>query len=249
MKLYLVLCFALFLSCRSFSQTLRVAVAANAQFVAQALKTAFENQNTAKIELVVSSSGKLTAQIEHGAPYGLFLSADMSYPGTLYQKGFAFDKPVVYAWGKLVLWTLKPMDPGAGMGFIRHADIKTIAVANPATAPYGVATIEALKKTGIYRGVQDRIVYGESISQVNQYLLSGAADVAFTAKSVVEDPAMKNKGKWLEVNDSLYRPIAQGVVVLKSARGATLDAARRFYHFLFTPQAKTIFKAYGYLVK
>lgn len=249
MKYILLLCLSISVSLKGVCQTFRVAVAANAQFVAAALKDAFEQHDPARIELVVSSSGKITAQIAHGAPYAVFLSADMNYPSQLYQKGFAVDKPRVYASGKLVFWSLKTPGRGAGLDVLSSPDIKAIAVANPATAPYGVATIQALKKAGIYRAVKEKIVYGESISQVNQYLVSGAAEVAFTAKSVVEAPAMKNKGSWFEVPDSLYEPIDQGVVLLKSRPEDVLAGARRFYQFLFSPRAREIFKAYGYRVR
>lgn len=233
----------------SVGQNVRVAVAANAQFVAEALKHAFEQKHAAKIELVISSSGKLTAQMEQGAPYGVFLSADMSYPETLYKKGFTTGAPRVYAMGKLVLWTLRPPPGPFRISTLKRADIKTIAVANPATAPYGVAALEALKKTGNEEALRPKIVYGESISQVNQYLLSGAADAAFTAKSVVVAPTMRGKGRWTEVDDSLYQPISQGAVVLKSVTGKTAEAAQAFYRFLFSPEARAIFKTYGYKVR
>jgi molybdate transport system substrate-binding protein len=248
MKIISFLPFILLLSCQCFSQTLRIAVAANAQFVMQSLKDAFEKQDAAQLELVISSSGKLTAQIEHGAPYAIFLSADMRYPEALYKKGFATSKPQVYAYGKLVLWTLKDINMQDGIGIIQQPGIKTIAIGNPATAPYGVATVQALKKAGLYDPVKKKIVLGESISQVNQYLITGAADVAFTAKAIVLNPKMKNRGKWVEINDSLYQPIKQGTVILTYAKGKTLQAARRFYHFLFSPKAKAIFTAYGYRI-
>lgn len=249
MKYCIFLCLTIALSLQGFCQTVRVAVAANAQFVAAALKDAFSQHDPARIELVISSSGKITAQIAHGAPYAVFLSADMNYPTVLYEKGFAVNKPRVYASGKLVCWSLKTLSRGAGLDAVRNSDIGAIAVANPATAPYGVATIQALKKAGIYRVIRDKIVYGESISQVNQYLISGAAEVAFTAMSVVEAPAMKGKGNWIEVPDSLYQPIDQGVVLLKSRPADVMAGARRFYQFLFSPRAREIFKAYGYLVR
>lgn len=249
MKCCFYLCLTMLLSLKGFCQTVRVAVAANAQFVAGALKEAFEQHDPARIELVVNSSGKITAQIEQGAPYAVFLSADMHYPGVLFQKGFAIGQPKIYASGKLVLWSLGTMNQDPEMKFLRRPAIKSIAVANPATAPYGVAAIQALKKTGIYGAIKDKIVYGESISQVNQYLLSGVAEAVFTAKSVVEAPDLKNKGTWSEVADSLYRPIDQGVVLLKYPKGEALAGARRFYHFLFSARARELFKAYGYQVR
>jgi molybdate transport system substrate-binding protein len=224
-------------------------VAANAQFAARALKKAFEEKYPARQELIVSSSGKLTAQIEHGAPYDVFLSADMHYPEVLYRNGMTRATPRVYALGSLVIWTLKNIPRESGPDILMQKDMRTIAIANPATAPYGTAALEALKNTGLYDRVKNRIVYGESIAQVNQYLMMGTADVVFTARSVVEDPKLKNKGTWIPVKRSLYKPIAQGAVILKAARGSTLKAATAFYLFLFSEKGRSILKAYGYRLR
>lgn len=230
-------------------QTLRIAVAADAQFVAQALKKTFEQKDPVNIEIIVSSSGKLTAQIEHGAPYDLFMSADMKYPESLYKTGYTIGKPRVYAFGNLVLWTMKKINFKNDIQILKQPSIKTIAIANPGTAPYGVAAIQALKNTEILNVVKNKIVYGESIAQVGSYVLSGVTDVAFTAKSVVESPKLKNKGTWIEVPDNLYQPIAQGVVVLKNAKVRNFKVASAFYSFLFSSQAKAIFKSFGYKIK
>lgn len=232
-----------------YGQTIRVAVAANAQFVTQALKQSFEQEKLGKVELIVGSSGKLTAQITNGAPYDIFLSADMKYPADLYKTGNTLNKPQVYASGSLVLWSLKGDLIGNGLQSLKSPSVKTIAVANPATAPYGVATIQALKKAGIYEAVKDKIVYGESISQVNQYLLSGAADVAFTAKSIIKDPSLASKGKWIEIDGKLFTPIQQGAVILKHAAKNNLQEAKSFYQFLSSPKGKAVFKSYGYSVQ
>jgi molybdate transport system substrate-binding protein len=228
-------------------QTLRIAVAANAQFVMDSLKTVFQKAHTVNVDLIVSSSGKLTAQIKHGAPYDIFLSADMKYPQSVYEAGNALTVPTIYAYGKLVMWTTGK-NALTGLDMLRSSSVKTIAVANPATAPYGVATIAALKKAGIYEAVKGKIVYGESIAQVNQYLLSGAADVAFTAMSVVRSPTLIRKGKWIEVNADAYQPIEQGVILLKYAKHNNLKMARVFYDFLFSPKGRAIFEYFGYKI-
>jgi molybdate transport system substrate-binding protein len=103
-----------------------------------------------------------------------------------------------------------------------------------------------MKKEGIYARVKNKLVYGESIAQVNQYLLMGAADIVFTARSVVGAPHLKNKGYWIAAPPSSYSPIAQGAVILKTAKGNTLKAAKNFYRFLFSQEGKSILKAYGY---
>lgn len=226
----------------TMAQKLRVAVAANAQFVAEVLAKEFKQQTGINAELIVSSSGKLTTQIEQGAPFDVFLSADMKYPQELYSKQLTTAQPRLYANGTLVLWTKKEVN--ADMSSLLEPAIQKIAVANPALAPYGEATVQALKNLKRYNALQPKMVFGESISQVNQYLLTGAADAAFTAKSVVLDPAQKDKGNWVEVNAKLYKPVAQGVVIIKAS--TNIVQAKKFYRFLFSGKAKQIFKLYGY---
>jgi len=241
-------CFSIFLlmTIASFAQQLHIAVAANAQFVAGKIKEAFKKETGIDAELTISSSGKLTAQIEQGAPFDVFLSADMKYQEALYSKGLTTTRPQVYAYGALVMWTLKNINLNKGLSILLDKDVNKVAMANPKLAPYGEAAIQALNKQNILQQLQSKIVYGESIAQVNQYLLSGAADVAFTAKSVVLDSALSGKGKWMEVNSKWYNPIAQGVVVIKQNNTAQMQAANRFYQFLFDAKAKNIFKKYGY---
>ncbi len=243
MKYRLLISF-LFLCVFSNAQQLRIAVAANAQFVVVRLKEAFVKQTQIDVDVTVSSSGKLTAQIEQGAPFDVFMSADMKYPQELYSKGFVRDKAAVFAYGTLVMWSLHKRNLSKGVKVVLNNDVQKIAIANPKLAPYGEAALEALTKQNVLQTMQPKIVYGESISVVNQYLLSGAVDVAFTAKSVVLDSAFANIGVWKEVDEKLYQPIAQGVVVIKSS--PHLKAAQQWYKFLFTPTAKAIFKKYGY---
>lgn len=241
----ILICLILNLSANA--QLIRIAVAANAANVTKSLKNAFEKHHPAKLEIIIGSSGKLTSQIENGAPYDLFLSADMNYPENIFKKGLSQSgAPKIYAYGKLVIWTLKDRPLLKSIQDINDITFKTIVIANPATAPYGEAAMQSMQKSGIYNGLKNKIVFGESISQVNQYLLTGAADIAFTAKSVVLDPTLKIKGKWLQISPSLYMPIAQGVIVLKSGSSAKQKMALAFYQFLFTKEAKAIFQTYGY---
>ena len=230
-----------------FAQSLRVAVAANAQFVMEQLKTAFQKQTGVEVESIVNSSGKLTTQIQQGAPYDVFLSADMEYPQTLHKAGLTLAAPVVYAYGSLVLWTAGDLAVGADLKVLSDPNVRHIAIANPATAPYGEAAISFLKSRKLLDQVQSKIVYGESIAQVNQYILSGSAEVGFTAKSVVLDPSLTKRGHWVDLPTTGYSPIAQGVVVLK--RTEQTKAAQQFLAFLGSPTARRILQQFGYQVK
>ncbi|QKZ14999.1 molybdate ABC transporter substrate-binding protein [Spirosoma sp. KUDC1026] len=226
------------------AQSIRVAVAANAQFVMKSLGDAFQKQSGVKVEAIVSSSGKLTTQIQQGAPYDIFLSADMAYPATLHREGFTTAAPIVYAYGSLVLWTMGTLPLSADLTVLKRSAVRHIAIANPATAPYGEAAVSLLKHKKLFDQVQPRIVYGESISQVNQYVLTGAAEVGITAKSVVLDPSLKQRGHWIDLPLRGYSPIAQGVVVLK--RTQQPKAAQQFIQFLRSATARRILLQFGY---
>lgn len=220
-------------------------MAANAQFVMEQLRSAFQKKTGIAVETSVSSSGKLTTQIQQGAPYDIFLSADMTYPQTLHRQGLTLAPPAIYAYGSLVLWTLSDLQLAANLNVLQNPAVRHIAIANPATAPYGEAALAVLKRTGLQADVQAKIVYGESIAQVNQYVLTGNAEVGFTAKSVVLDPSLKGRGHWIDLPATLgYAPIAQGVVILKRTQQAA--AARQFVAFLRTPDARRILEQFGY---
>ena len=226
-----------------------VAVAANVSYAMPELVKAFARVRPGvKIRTILGSSGKLTAQIGHGAPYDLFLSADMAYPEALYRRGAAVTKPRVYAKGALALLSPKPRDLQAGLKILLAPGIRRIAVANPKTAPYGKAAVEALKNAGLYEAVQARLIYGESVSQTLAYTLH-AADVGIVARSSLFSPKLRRfeEGKnRIDVDPSLYTPIEQGIVLLKRARNSA--DAKAFYDFILSPKARAVFKAYGYLL-
>ncbi|MBE0650749.1 MAG: molybdate ABC transporter substrate-binding protein [Bacteroidales bacterium] len=224
-----------------------IAVAANMQFAMRALTQTFAKETGIECDLIISSSGKLTAQIKAGAPYDVFVSADMKYPDNLYKAGFALEEPKIYAYGKLVLWSINDSIKPS-LAILKTDAIKHIACANPKTAPYGVAAIQALKHFGVYNLVENKLVYGESISQTNQFIISESAELGFTAKSVVLSPDFKGSGNWIEIDPNSYSPIAQGVIVIKRNKPEE-SKALKFYNFLFSPEAKKILENFGYKVK
>ena len=230
-------------------RTITVAVAANVQYAMQDLKTEFEKETGIKTTVIIGSSGQLTAQIQQGAPYDIFISADMKYPNTLYKNHLAVEAPKIYAFGTLVLWSMKDeIDFRNDFKELIDPSIQKIALANPRTAPYGVAAIQALKYYNKYDQVRDKLVYGESISPTNQYIVSKAVDIGFTAKSVVMSPVMKGKGTWKEVNPKAYKPIEQGCVILKYGLEHHKIESESFYRFIFSKKAQSILVEYGYKV-
>ena len=221
-----------------------IATAANMQFAMEELIKVFTEKTGIECDLVIGSSGKLTAQISEGAPYDIFVSANMKYPNEIFKKGLAVSEPSVYAYGKLVLWTTNDgIEPS--LGILSSNKIEHIALANPKTAPYGIAAEEVLKKNDLLEVLGDKFVYGESISQTNQFITSGSANIGFTAKSVVLSPQMIDEGKWIEISDSLYSPIDQGIVLIKRDEG-DLESAKEFKDFLFSEDAQEILIKFGY---
>lgn len=242
--------FVLLLACNCFAQadTVNVAVAASAQYVFDDLKAEFKKESGHDLKSSINSSGQFATQIMSGAPYDVFLSADMEYPEKLYKEGYTGAPPKVYAYGALVVWTMKDLDLRTWQSPFANAALGKIAVANPQTAPYGRETMKALANAKLLESVKSKLVYGESIAQTNQYIYSGVADVGFTAKSIVLSAELKGKGKWIEVPKALYEPIAQGAVLLKHGQETNPKAARQFYDFLYSDKARAIFDRYGYML-
>ena len=239
----------LFLSVSLLAGEIHVAVAANLSDTIEELKAEFAKTNPqTKVNTILGGSGKLATQIKAGAPFDLFLSADMKFPQSLYDEQFAITPPVVYASGALAMMSTKGFDLSQGMAILKDSNVEKIAVANPKTAPYGMASIEALKHANIFEKIESKLVYGESISQAIQFATT-AADIGFVNTSAFYGQNMKKytKGKeWVEVDPKLYTPIAQGIVILKKAQNNA--EAKAFYTFILSPKAKDIFKHYGYLV-
>jgi len=228
---------------------LTIAYAANFQFVANELNVTFEKQTPIKTKSVFASSGKLSNQILNGAPFDLFLSADQEYPQKIEQKGFSASPSRIFAYGSLVLWTLFPLNLTPDLDFLQKAEIKKIALANPDNAPYGLAARKILQEQKILAKIEKKLIFGENIAQVNNYIYLKTVDLGFTAKSVVMSPEMQGKGKWLEISCAKCQPIPHSVVLLKYGQKNNREAANKFYNFLFSEPARKILKKYGYQIK
>lgn len=228
------------------AQDVKVAVAANLQSVIKPLAAEFEKQTGITITAINGASGKLTAQAMNGAPYDIFLSADVAFAQTLYNKGYAINKPIIYASGSLILCSERPIDTKKWKKWLTDKSTQKIAIANPSTAPYGKAAIQVLKADGLLTTLKSGLVYGESIAQVNTYIITGAVSAGFTTEALVRDPQLKTKLYWLKMDNNNYSPIKQAMVLLKA--GNNKAGAQKFYEFLLSPAAKRIFKQYGYQV-
>jgi molybdate transport system substrate-binding protein len=229
--------------------SVKVAAAADLKFAMQDLAAQFEKKTGTKIDVTYGSSGSFFAQLQNGAPFDVFFSADLEYakkldaamlaePGTLCE----------YAVGRLVLWA--PADSKVDITkdqwkSLLDPGVAKIAIANPAHAPYGKAAVAALQSAGIYDQVRSKLVYGENISQTAQFVQSGNAQLGLLALSLVVAPAMKNGRTWI-VPSTDYPPIEQGAVVLRSSQNKA--AARGFLDFVRGSEGSATLQQYGFTV-
>lgn len=221
---------------------LAVAAASDLQFALKAAADQFGQQHPkVDVRLDFGSSGNFFAQIQQGAPFDLFLSADVAYPRQLSEQGLALGESLfVYGAGRLAVWVpaASKLDPAKAL---RDPSINKIAIANPRHAPYGRAAEAALHRMGIYESVQTKLVLGENISQTLQFVQSGAADVGIVALSLVTAPAVRDRGRYWEIPVDQYPRIEQAGVILKDS-----EAARDFREWLQSEAGKQLLKQYGF---
>jgi len=235
------------LACATCAQELRVAAAADLQFAMLDLAAQFEKQTGTKMNVSYGSSGNFFSQIQNGAPFDLFFSADSAYPKNLDAAGLAEPRTLyTYAVGRIVLWM--PSDAKIDLSrekwhALLDARVLKIAIANPEHAPYGRAAVAALKKAGVYERVETKLVFGENISQAAQFVQSGNAQVGIIALSLTVSPGMKDGQRW-EIPADFHPPIEQTAVILRSA--ANKDGARAFLAFIKSAPGRAILSNYGF---
>lgn len=230
-------------------QKLRIAAAADLQFAMADLSAQYEKHDGFATDVTYGSSGNFFAQIQNGAPFDLFFSADVDYPKKLEASGWTEPGSVYeYAVGRIVIWVpAQSIIDVAGQKWdsLLQANVQKIAVANPQHAPYGRAAVEALKHAGIYDEVQSRLVYGENISQAAQFVQSGSAQVGIIALSLAVSPAMKAGKRW-EIPAEDYPAIEQGAVILKNSQNK--NAARKFLEFVKSDSGRAILARFGFAI-
>jgi len=227
---------------------LTIAAAADLTFAFKDVAAKFQAQTGNTVKLSFGSSGNFFSQIQNGAPFDLFFSADLSYAKKLEDNGLAEPGTLYeYATGKIVLWVPagSKLDVSKGLAVLTDPTIHKIAIANPEHAPYGRAAKAALQKEGVYDQIKDKIVLGENISQTAQFVQSGNADVGIIALSLALAPTLKNKGKYFEIPADDYPAIEQAAVVLKSSQHK--DLAKKLVSFLKQPESTEIMQRYGFV--
>ncbi|MEM9671311.1 MAG: molybdate ABC transporter substrate-binding protein [Cyclobacteriaceae bacterium] len=225
---------------RAQDENLNIAIAANLLPAMSQIEALYEEKFQSSLTLIVASSGKLTAQIINGAPYDVFISADMKYPAKVYSAGNGQQTPDVLIQGKLAFWTKEPSVHSIEEGL---QQAKTIAIAQPELAPYGYQTQQWLQAQGWWEQVQSKLVYAENVSQVNQYIATGAVDAAFTANSAQYTEAVGRKGKWKTVPEATLLP--HGMVLLQNSE-APEYTVNQFLEFIISPVAQKVFQDFGY---
>lgn len=231
------------------SQEITVAAAADLRPALEQISTRFQTESGARVKVIYGSSGSFYQQIQNGAPFDLFLSANVEYPKKLEAAGLTTPGTYYeYARGKIVL--LAPADSKLqltkGLSILLDPAVKKIAIADPSHAPYGQAAVAALKSENVYDAVSGKLVTAENISQAASFVVSGAADVGIVALSLAVSPQGTSRLRYSEVPAKDYPPIQQACVVVRSAQDQVL--AKRFEQFLRGDAAKDIFRRFGFEV-
>jgi molybdate transport system substrate-binding protein len=229
------------------AQDLTVAAAADLQSVMQEISTRFQKETGKTVKVIYGSSGNFLQQIQNGAPFDMFFSANLDYPkkleaGGLTEAGTFYE----YAIGKIVVWVPNDskLDISSGLPSLLNPAVNKVAIANPLHAPYGQAAVAAMKKEDVYEKLANKFVMGENISQTASFALSGSVDAGIIALSLALSPNLKDKGRFAEIPTKDYPPIEQACVILKSSQHK--DAARVFLSFIKTSAITDLFRAYGF---
>ncbi|ATQ70647.1 MULTISPECIES: molybdate ABC transporter substrate-binding protein [Methylosinus] len=227
--------------------SIAIAAAADLKFAMDEIVADFRSAHPGDdVSVIYGSSGKFHTQIQNGAPFDIFFSADIAYARSLLQNGSAASEPVLYAVGRIVLWSGALDAARMTLENLVDPHIRRIAIANPKHAPYGRAAEEALKAEDVWNRLQGRLVFGENVAQTAQYARTGAADVAIIALSLVLSPELKGKGSYSEIPENLYAPLRQAFVVTK--RGGNNPLAETFAKFMASPAARRVMIRYGFVL-
>jgi len=244
----LLLCIGLVMTGPAWANNkLTIAAASDLRYALDDLVAEFRQRAPdATIDVIYGSSGKMTSQIMHGAPYDLFFSADIRYPQKLFEAGLTTSEPVPYARGRIVLWSTKLDASELSLEDLPELDLQRIAIAQPSHAPYGARAKEALISAGVWDAVKPKLVYGENIAHTAQMVQSGAADIGVIALSLALFPELANNGHFL-IDEDRHQPLIQGYVTTERAADHAL--AQRLRDYLQTEQAHAILEQYGFTLE
>jgi molybdate transport system substrate-binding protein len=246
-RIFLTISFALSVATAAIAQPLRVAAASDLQAALPDIAARFEKATGHEVALTFGSSGNFFTQVKNGAPFDVFLSADIDYPRELEREGEAEKGSLFrYATGRIVLWIRNEstIDLKRGLAALADPGVRKVAIANPDHAPYGRAAVAALHHAGVHNRVQAKLVRGENISQAAQFVQSGNADAGIVALSLALAPALKTSGRYVEIPESFYPPIEQAAVVIAASKQKTIG--RQFVDFLKQPESARTLQKFGF---
>lgn len=222
-----------------------IAAAADLKFAMDEIVAAFQRVEPGhQVQVVYGSSGKFHTQIQQGAPFDLYFSADIAFPRALHQQGLAASEVKPYAVGRLVLWSATRDARKWTLSDLTSPQMVRVAIANPKHAPYGQRAVEALRAAGVWPQVEPKLVYGDNIAQTAQFVQTGNADVGIIALSLALNPALSRQGGYALVPDQLHQPLEQGFIVTQRAQANPL--AKRFANFMGGPQARAVMVRHGF---
>jgi molybdate transport system substrate-binding protein len=233
----------------STAQEITAAAAADLQFAMQDIAARFQKETGKTVKLVYGSSGNFFQQMQNGAPFDMFFSANLDYPKKLEASGLTEPGSYYqYAKGKIVIWVPNGsrVDVSGGMRSLLDASVKKVAIANPQHAPYGQAAVAAMQKEGVYEELKSKLVMAENISQAASFVVTGSADAGIVALSLAVSPNMADKGRYAEIAAADYPPIEQACVILRSS--SNKEGAREFLAFFKRPQVAEVLRRYGFEV-
>lgn len=248
MKLLRFLLFAcsLLFAATVHAEKVTIAAAADLKFAMNEIVATFQKAHPVDVvEVTYGSSGRFYTQIQQGAPYDLYFSADIAFPRELVKAGFTASEVKPYAFGRIVLWSESMDASKMTLASLADPKITHVAIANPKHAPYGKRAEEALRASGLWETVEPKLVYGENIVQTAQYVQTGTAQVGIIALSLAISPELASQGGYWLIPDKLHKPLEQGFVLLKRAEGNAL--ARRFADYMESAPARAVMTRYGFV--
>lgn len=229
------------------AEKITVAAAADLKFAMDEIVTTFKSSHAGdEVEVIYGSSGKFNTQMQQGAPFDLFFSADIAFPRELAKNGLAASEVKPYAVGRIVLWSASMDASKMTLGSLTDSKITHIAIANPQHAPYGKRAEEALRSSGLWETIESKLVYGENIANTAQFVQTGNAQVGIIALSLAVNPELSSKGGYYLIPDMLHAPLEQGFIICKRAENSAL--AKRFANYIGSKPARAVMTKYGFVL-
>jgi len=238
---------SLLLCLSAHAETITIAAAADLKFAMDEIVSTFRKANpTEEVLVSYGSSGKFHTQIQQGAPYDLYFSADIAFPRELAKSGFAASQAMPYAIGRIVIWSNRLDATKMRLDSLTDPKITRIAIADPKHAPYGKRAEEALRTSGLWEKIEPKLVYGENIAQAAQFVQTGNAQVGIIALALALNPKMANDGGYWLIPDNLHAPLEQGFIITK--RAASNALAKQFADYMASKTARAVMVKYGFVL-